>query len=161
METEAEELYSMLVPLHQHRLIVPRACVAEVVRYLEHETVSGEPDWLRGRFSWNGRELPLISFEGLAGLPAIAPGGRTRVVVFHALAGVLDTGAFGILSEGFPQLVRVNRQVMQPDTRHAWPEDGPIICQIRMINEYPLIPDLERLETLIAGHLASAGVEPA
>ena len=33
MEQDTDELYSMLVPLHQHRLIVPRACVAEVVRH--------------------------------------------------------------------------------------------------------------------------------
>ena len=43
MEQQNEELYSMLVPLHQHRLIVPRACVAEVVRYVPSERVAGEP----------------------------------------------------------------------------------------------------------------------
>jgi len=161
MEQQNEELYSMLVPLHQHRLIVPRACVAEVVRYVPSEPVAGEPDWLRGRLSWNEMELPLISFEELAGLPASPPGGRTRAVVFHGLAGSLPDGAFALLSEGFPQLVRVNRQVMEPDTRHAWPEDGPIICQIRMINEYPLIPDLERLEALIVDQLSPAGAQPA
>ena len=69
MEQQSEELYSMLVPLHQHRLIVPRACVAEVVRYIPGEAVAGEPDWLRGRLAWNDLELPLISFEELAGLP--------------------------------------------------------------------------------------------
>ena len=161
MEQGNDELYSMLVPLHQHRLIVPRACVAEVVRHPLGEPLPDEPSWLRGRMPWLDREIPVISFEELAGLPFVEPGGRTRVTVFHSLAGVLGTGAFGVLSEGFPQLVRVNRQVMETDTRHPWPEDGPVICQIRMINEYPLIPDLERLETLIAGHLAPAGVTPA
>jgi len=161
MEQQNEELYSMLVPLHQHRLIVPRACVAEVVRYVPSEPVAGEPAWLRGRIAWNDLELPLISFEELAGLPVAPPGGRTRAVVFHGIAGLLADGAFALLSEGFPQLVRVNRQVMESDTRHAWPEEGPIICQIRMINEYPLIPDLERVESLIVEQLSAAGVEPA
>ena len=32
VENQVEELYSLLVPLNQVRLIVPRACVAEVVR---------------------------------------------------------------------------------------------------------------------------------
>ena len=54
-----------------------------------------------------------------------------------------------MLTEGFPQLVRVNREVVQPAARQAWPENGPVICQIRMINEYPLIPDLEAIEDLI------------
>ena len=33
MSAESEELYSLLVPLSEDRLIVPRACVAEVVRF--------------------------------------------------------------------------------------------------------------------------------
>ena len=160
MSAESQELYSLLIPLAEERLIVPRACVAEVVRHALSPSVPGEPSWLRGRVPWLDRELPVICFEELAGLPFGTPGGRTRVTLFHALASVLPNGAFGILSEGFPQLVRVNRQVMEPDTRHPWPEDGPVICQIRMINEYPLIPDLERLELMIAGHM-TAGVEPA
>jgi chemosensory pili system protein ChpC len=155
MERDTDELYSMLVPLHQHRLIVPRACVAEVVRHALADPAPDEPSWLRGRIPWLDREIPVIAFEELAGLPFAEPGGRTRVTIFHALAGVLGCAAFGVLSEGFPQLVRVNRQVMEPDARHAWPEDGPVICQIRMINEYPLIPDLERLELLIAGHMTA------
>ena len=110
MEREADELYSMLVPLHQHRLIVPRACVAEVVRHSLSAGLPDEPSWLRGRMPWLDREIPVISFEELAGLPFAESGGRTRITVFHALAGVLPTGAFGVLSEGFPQLVRVNRQ---------------------------------------------------
>ena len=32
-ETPAHELYSLLIPLAQERLIVPRACVAEVVTW--------------------------------------------------------------------------------------------------------------------------------
>jgi chemosensory pili system protein ChpC len=45
--------------------------------------------------------------------------------------------------------VRVNREVVQPAARHHWPDNGPVICQIRMINEYPLIPDLEAIEELL------------
>jgi hypothetical protein len=26
---------------------------------------------------------------------------------------------------------------------------SPVICQVRMINEYPLIPDFERIESMI------------
>jgi chemosensory pili system protein ChpC len=155
VEYQAEELYSLLVPLHQHRLIVPRVCVSEVVRYALSLPSAYGPGWLRGQLSWNDRDIPVISFEELAGLPYGQPGGRTRVAVFAALTGVLEAGAFGVMTEGFPQLVRVNRGVMEPDTRHAWPEDGPVICQIRMINEYPLIPDLERLETMISERLAA------
>lgn len=159
MDPAHQELYSLLVPLHQHRLIVPRVCVSEVVRYLPAPPPDGAPDWLRGMQAWNGRDIPVISFEALAGLPVGQPGGRTRVAVFTALTGALEAGAFGVMTEGFPQLVRVNRGVMEPDSRHPWPDDGPVICQIRMINEYPLIPDLEVVEQLLQASLAT-GTQP-
>jgi chemosensory pili system protein ChpC len=153
-----EELYSLLVPLHEQRLIVPRVCVAEVVRYSPGEVGAAGSGWLRGSLKWNDRRIPLISFEELAGLPVADIGGRTRVAIFNSLTGQLPEQAFALLTEGFPQLVRVNRDVMEPDTRHAWPEEGPVICQIRMINEYPLIPDLERIESIIAAELAAGDV---
>jgi chemosensory pili system protein ChpC len=71
------------------------------------------------------------------------------VAIIAAIGGRLASGYFGVLTEGFPQLVRVNREVVLPAARQAWPENGPVLCQIRMINEYPLIPDLETIEDLI------------
>ncbi len=155
MEHHAEELYSLLVPLNQGRLIVPRACVAEVVRYAVPDKEFDGPSWFRGCISWNQMQIPTVRFENLCGFTATVPGGRTRVAIFNGLSGILQNGYFGILTEGFPQLVRANRNVMEPDDEHSWPEDGPVICQIRMINEHPLIPDLEKLETMIQEHLST------
>ena len=153
---QVEELYSLLVPLNQMRLIVPRACVAEIVRYTSPECEDEGPEWFRGFLTWNGRRVPIVRFEELCGLPSPPASGRTRVAIFNGLAGVVDAGVFGLLTEGFPQLVRVNRDVMEIHDQQAWPEDGPIICQIKMINEYPLIPDLERIETMVQDYLATA-----
>ena len=151
-----EELYSLLVPLNQARLIVPRACIAEVVRYTSPENENAGPDWFRGFLAWNGLRVPIIRFEELCGLATSSPGGRTRVAIFNGLAGLVAGGHFGLLTEGFPQLVRVNRDVMEVYDQHAWPDDGPVICQIKMINEYPLIPDIEKIETMVHEYLASA-----
>ena len=126
----AEELYSLLVPLDGERLIVPRACVAEVVRYAQPEREPGSHDWLLGGFNWNGRVLPIVAFEGVLGkdIPAIT--GRTRIVVFPATAG--------------------NQDVLKLDATDGWAEGTPVFCRVRMINEFPLIPDLERLEDMVA-----------
>jgi len=148
-----DEIYCQLIPLRQLRLIVPRACVAEVVRYAQPEKPRAAPEWFRGFIPWTTIRVPVISFEELCGRAASKPGARTRIAIFNAVSGKLETGYYGVLTEGFPQLVRVNREVMKPDDRHAWPADGPVVCQIRMINEYPLIPDLERVEELLHGCL--------
>lgn len=155
MAARDDELYSLLVPLREGRLLLPRACIAEVVRYHPPQPLPGAPGWLRGLVTWNDRRIPVVSFEELLGQPGGDPGGRTRLAVIQGITGRLAHGAFGLLTEGFPQLVRVNRQVVESVERHpSWPDPGPVICQIRMINEHPLIPDIEAIETLIAAVLA-------
>jgi chemosensory pili system protein ChpC len=150
VSSEAEELYSLLIPLTEDRLIVPRACVAEVVRFSSPEKEAGAHDWMLGSVTWNGRPLPVISFEGALGKDVPAITGRTRIVVFYASTGQLKTGYFGVLTQGFPQLVRVNKDVLQLHTTDGWPQDAPVLCRVKMINEFPLIPNLEKLEAMLA-----------
>jgi len=144
------EIYSLLVPLAEGRLIVPRACVAEVVGFQMPSEMTGAPPWYIGTVPWSGKAVPLVSFEGACGQPIPVPSGRTRVVVFHCLGTRLDGGNFAIVSQGFPQLVRVSSDVVRPDNSRVFPERAPVICQVRMVNETPLVPDLERLEEMIA-----------
>ena len=149
MTAEAEELYSLLVPLTDDRLILPRTCVAEVVRFSMPQSQTGNGKWLLGTMTWNGRDLPIVAFEGTIGKDIPVPTSRTRVVVFNSSTGKLKAGHFGILTQGFPQLVRVNRDVLNLDSTDGWPQDAPVLCRVKMINEYPLIPDLAALEEMI------------
>lgn len=148
--SSVEELYSLLLPLDGERLIVPRACVAEVVRYTELESEPGGPDFLLGELNWNGRLLPVISFEGAMHRDIPPVSGRTRIVIFVASGGLLKGGYFGLLTQGFPQLVRVNRDVLKFESDEGWPAEAPVYCRVRMINEFPLIPDLAGVESLLA-----------
>lgn len=150
MSAENEELYSLLVPLSGDRLIVPRACVAEVVRFAEPAQQTGSHEWMLGTVDWNGRQLPVVSFEGAIGNDIPARTGRTRIVIFIASTGQLKTGYFGMLTQGFPQLVRVNRDVLKLESTDGWPDGSPVLCRVKMINEFPLIPDLEKLELMLA-----------
>jgi chemosensory pili system protein ChpC len=150
VSAEADELYSLLVPLAEDRLIVPRACVVEVVRFSKPDHETGAHNWMLGTVNWNGRELPVVSFEGTIGKEVPAITGRTRIVVFFASTGQLKTGYFGVLTQGFPQLVRVNKDVLKLHTTDGWPEGAPVVCRVKMINEFPLIPNLDRLEAMLA-----------
>ena len=156
MSAASEELYSLLIPLADDRLIVPRACVAEVVRFTKPEQREGSRDWMLGTTSWNGRELPVIAYEGLIGKDVPASTGRTRIVVFNSSSGKVQGGYFGLVTQGFPQLVRVNREVLKLDTTSGWPEQAPVLCRVKMINEFPLIPHLENLESMIADEALQA-----
>jgi chemosensory pili system protein ChpC len=156
LSAATEELYSLLIPLADDRLIVPRACVAEVVRFSQPEKAAEAHDWMIGTIAWSGRQLPVVSFEGAIGKEKPAITGRTRIVVFHASTGQLRVGFFGVLTQGFPQLVRVNEDVLQLHTTEGWPQGAPALCRVKMINEFPLIPDLERLEAMIAREVLDA-----
>ena len=156
MSAAAEELYSLLVPLADDRLIIPRACVAEVVRYSKPDQEPGSQNWMLGNINWNGRELPVVAFEGTIGKDIPAVTGRTRIVVFYGSSGQLKSGFFGVLTQGFPQLVRVNREVLKLDATEGWPDGAPVLCRVKMINEYPLVPNLENLESMLANESVQA-----
>ena len=150
MSEAGGEIYSLLVPLANGRLLLPRACVAEITGYQAPASMAGAPPWYLGLVQWNGRQIPLVSFEGLCRQSTPAVSARSRLVVLHALGERVDAGAYAIVAQGFPQLVRVNAEVIRPDPAYAVPESDPVICRVRMLNETPWIPDLDRLEILIA-----------
>ncbi len=149
MSGEAE-LYGLLVPLLDERLLVPRACVAEVTAMQQLQEMPGAPPWYLGVAPWNGRAIPVISFEGTCGKRVPPVGGRTRIVIFTCLGQKLPSGHFGVVTQGFPQLVRVSPAVISADTSRVFSERTPVLCQVRMVNELPLVPDLALLEEMIA-----------
>jgi chemosensory pili system protein ChpC len=149
----AEELYSLLIPLRADRLVVPRVCVAEVVRYHMPSEQEQQAGWLRGMIRWNNKAIPVVSFEMLCGQTLSPTSGRTRVVVVNPL-GAGDSRHYGLLAEGFPQMVKVNREVVVLDTTYQVPPNAPILCRISMLKEQALIPDLEAIEQRIGAALA-------
>jgi chemosensory pili system protein ChpC len=150
------ELYSLLVPLAHERLIVPRACVAEVITWQAPEKMEGAPPWHLGTIHWSGRPVPVISFEAVCGHTPPPPGTRTRIVIFVGLSNQIPAGYFGVVTQGFPQLVRVNPDVVKADPSRTFPDHGPVLCQVRMLNESPLIPDFEHLERMISEETRAA-----
>ncbi len=158
--TETNELYSLLIPLRGERLLVPRMCVAEVIPFVE--TVGTDdpdaPAWLIGSIEWNGRRLPVVSFDRDEAQEAPPSdkrrGSRSRVVIFHAISEDSKLRHYGMLTQGFPQLVRVNRDVVTLDSDGRANGDQPVLCRVRMIHEFPLIPDLEAIERQLAAYTA-------
>jgi chemosensory pili system protein ChpC len=152
MNAPVEELYCLLVPLADDRLIVPRSCVTEVINYQAPTPLEGVPPWFLGTVAWGGRRVPLVSFEAACGRSVPRTSGRTRIVVMQGITSYAAAvgGYFAVLTQGFPQLVRLSPDVVQSDDSRSFGERSPVVCQVRMVNERPLIPDFERLERQIA-----------
>jgi chemosensory pili system protein ChpC len=151
-----QDIYSLLVPLSEHRLLVPRANVSEVTGHRECTSIEGAPPWLLGTIAWEKEAVPLISFEGAMGRSTPDANARTRILLLRTLTDALKVPCFGLVTHGFPQLVRVNALVVARDETTQWPDEGPVLCQLRMVNQTPLVPDIEYLEQQIAAALSGA-----
>ncbi len=146
----SDELYSLMIPLTDDRLILPRTCIAEVIAWRQPDVVPNTPKWYLGTIEWNERVVPVISFEAACGKSIPPTGGRTRIIVCVGFTGKLASGYFGMVTQGFPQLVRLSPDLVKPDPNQPPFGQQPVLCQVRMINEAPLIPDFEKLERMIS-----------
>jgi chemosensory pili system protein ChpC len=144
------EIYGLMVPLDNERLLVPRGCVAEVIGYQTPQEMTGAPPWHLGIINWNGRKVPMVSFEGCCGADVAPPTQRSRVVVLNAVSEAVEAGYIAILSQGFPQLVRISPEFVKLDAARGFDEDSPVVCQLQLMDESPLVPDLDRLEAMVA-----------
>ena len=163
MQDRPAEIYGLMVPLDKERLLVPRGCVAEVVGYQTPQEMTGAPPWHLGVINWNGRKVPMVSFEGCCGEDVAPPTQRSRVVVLNAVSEQVQAGYIAILSQGFPQLVRISPEFVKLNAGRDFADDIPVICQIQLLDESPVVPDLDRLETMVAREtvaLPGDGLEP-
>ena len=152
MAEEQDLLHSLLVPLVGRRLILPRACVAEVIGLGRFRLREEEPDWLLGDVAWSDRNVPLLSFEAACGDPVPEISGRSRAVILRTVTGKLGRGGMAILCQGLPQLLRLAEGVVQLDSSNGGNnhDDIPVLCRVKVVNETPLVPDLDRLEHEVA-----------
>ena len=154
MTDDSELLHCLLVPLVGRRLIVPRACVAEVIGLGRFSLREEAPDWLLGDVAWSDRMVPLVSFEAACGDPVPEIGGRSRAVILRSMTGKLGRGGLALICQGLPQLLRLGEEVIELDQDGAQAGAAPVLCRVKVLNETPLVPDLETLETWVARALA-------
>jgi chemosensory pili system protein ChpC len=149
---DSQSLYSLLIPLDRMRLMVPRDCVVEVIGWdaARHARADGEGSWQVGEVDWEGRRVPVVSFERLCGLETALPVQRARVVLLRCLNGQHPSGYYGVVTRGFPQLVRVNPAVLAAADERSWPDDAPVLCELHMVGQSPVIPDLDQVERVLA-----------
>ncbi|HET7675043.1 MAG TPA: chemotaxis protein CheW [Gammaproteobacteria bacterium] len=151
MAEKLDEVYSLLIPVAEGKLLLPRLAVAEVTGLSRTEAAgAGAPDWLLGHVRWQDRKIAVVSFEALCGRPAPAITHRARLMVVHAIGGRLSEQAFGLVIQGYPYLVRVNANILKASENGEAAWTGPVLARPQMANEKPMIPDVEAIEERLA-----------
>ena len=105
-----------------------------------------------GTIHWRGLELPLVSFEALAGGAPSAPAQGGRIAVVNRVNDS-EPAFYAILTAGIPRLLRLGEDELAGDEDATAPEG---VTPVRVEGAPAWIPDLESLQSMIAGHWRSA-----
>lgn len=148
MNTVDHELRGVLIAIGGGRLLLPNACVAEVISYAEPERIGDAPHWLLGQQRWRGWRLPVLSIPRLFGWPAEELRIGAKMAVLKALGGNPRMPYYAVVSLGFPRLVKVGLEQLQTV---ASDESLPLGAQARVQlgEELALVPDLAAIELLL------------
>lgn len=142
-----DELYAVMISLGSDTLLLPNAAVVEVVAADRLERAPGGPAWLAGQFTWQGRRLGALRVEALNGGTPFPDGRRTRVAVVHAITDKVRAGQYGIVCQGHPHLVTLNRKALRGQELQSGDRDALVLSRVGIANTSAMIPDLEALET--------------
>jgi len=140
--TKARSVQSVLLPTAVIPLLIPGAAVAEVIG-MQQLTPSQARGSAIGSLRWRGIDVPVLSFEALAGVSASAINARSKMVVLYPLSGRPLIDFFGILVSADPRAMQVDGDKLKSDDGA---EDSPYLLQhCRLDGNAIAIPDLAAL----------------
>ena len=154
------QIYAVLMALEGDSLLLPNVAVAEVVqRERVQAPEPGAPEWFAGYLDWNSRRVPVISFELLNGGRTSGRSRRDRVAIINSLGVHLAGGAFGLITQGYPHLVTLNRTAVRSVAPRETDRPGLLAARVKIASQEAMIPDLAVVEadiTPMVGLLSAA-----
>ncbi|MGA7965875.1 MAG: chemotaxis protein CheW [Gammaproteobacteria bacterium] len=152
MIAENRELYCILLPIGNGKLLLPRSIVEEVRGLVEPMPVRGAPPWLMGKVRWRGSDIPLVAIEPFLGDSIPPTSRRSRMIVLRTPKGALEPAAMAVLAQGFPYILRVTPELLQSSEA---PESEELLARIHLGLEAPVVPDLPAIAEQAARLLAA------
>lgn len=143
--TLAPEVRGVTIPLTGCRLLLPNACVSEVITYGPPQLIEDAPDWVLGTINWRGWRAPLVSFAQRAGIAEEEPISAAKVAILKAFSGVHTMPYVGLLAQGFPRLTTVTADDIRVES--SAPEG--VLYSVVVDNERALVPDLDSIEDVV------------
>ena len=142
-----DSLHAALLTLADDLLILPNRAVADVLPAESLEPLSlDHAPWLLGYCRWQQYKVAVIDLVHMntQRAPQTTPR-RARVVVLRTGGEQPAGGHVGVLTQGYPHLATLNRQVLHPV--ELAPEDRAelILARVQMGHQRGLVPDLERI----------------
>ncbi len=145
---KAEEIYSLIVPMLEHDLLVPNVSVAELVPMGKIDQPDEKhPEWFIGAFDWRGERVPLLSFEQANGDSQSSITSQSRVAIFNTLSDNPQMPFIGIVVQGIPRLTHIkSEELSEVETDEL---GSATLARVNYHNMHLDIPNLDYLESLI------------
>lgn len=137
-----DAVHALEVPTDTLSLILPSACMAEVVGISRLARVPHSPPWSLGAISWRLRPVPVFSYDVLAGGALVTPGPRARIVVLYPLPGREKWEFLGLLATSEPQSRTVDGTASNVTVKGSYP---CIATGLRLNERVVGIPDFDAL----------------
>ena len=146
--TLAPDVRGVMIPVTDTRVLLPNACISEVITYGHPQEFEDAPDWVLGAMNWRGWRLPLFSFSSLIGLVPEEDVSGAKVAILKAFSAVHTMPYIGMLAQGFPRLTAVTSDTLQiVDSNDPVPEGA--VFRVVVEEEEGTIPDLDMIESAL------------
>lgn len=148
----SEQIYAVLMALEGDTLLLPNAAINEVLPR-DRVKPAGDhlPSWFAGYLEWSSRRVPVVSFELLNGAtPSGMRSKRERVAIVNCAGVHLQGGVIGIITQGHPHLVTLNRTAVKPAALRETDRAELILARVRISSQEAAIPDLDLVEANLA-----------
>jgi chemosensory pili system protein ChpC len=149
---EPTEVSCVILPLRNRELLVPAACVAEVLPWrpmtARPDAPATTPGWYLGEIDWHEEAVPVADFECLCGAAAPPSGATGRcLVVMNRVTPAGLRPFYALAVAVMPRLV----QLAQIDVVAEEPPGAAAeALRVRVGTELVVIPDLAYLEEQLA-----------
>ncbi|MEO1751719.1 chemotaxis protein CheW [Thiofaba sp. EF100] len=139
-----ERILCARLPLQGVSLLVPYACVAEIVNLSLRSNVGA----FLGEVDWRGVRIPVLSLERACGREVEVPRGRVRLVVLYGLRDKESLPYYAIVLDGAPRTESVQAERLEEGQAG---DCGLLGSGVRMGGQTYHIPDLEAIELWLEG----------
>jgi len=144
--SNTDTLRAQVIPFGQVKLLLPNSAVAEVTRLTsEVDAGASECEWLYGMIEWRGLTLPLISIEGLLGLPITPIEQAPRLIVLNTLSPDSNNAFIATAATNNPHLIKLQQEAID-EALQGEHDSHYIYCDYSLEGEKVLVPDLLAIE---------------
>ncbi|WP_330926503.1 chemotaxis protein CheW [Candidatus Sororendozoicomonas aggregata] len=134
---------SLLVPMQQTTILLPMACLAEVIDYFRPFDLEDTNNWHLGSVDWRGTQIPLVSFERFNNTEFSPVASTALIAVINKTTATGKYRFYGVVIQGIPQPFRLTRN----DVLICDDVPGPAEMTRMVVKEISvMVPDLEALE---------------